>query len=115
LRKIIEIKREVKTESRRNIYRRNVIILGLLITKYYTRVNKYTLDNLGRSCKMFGGDRNERINASIKPEGKRPPEKPRSRWENNNHNILTTEQVNLSPMLKICTQKFLVSNIGYID
>jgi len=64
---------------------------------------------------MLGGDRNERINASIKPEGKRPPENPRSRWENNNHNILTTGQVNLSQMLQICTRKVLVSNTGYID
>jgi hypothetical protein len=65
--------------------------------------------------KKLGGDKNESINASIKPEGKRTPEKPRSRWENNNDNILTTEQVNLSPMLQICTRKLLVSNTGYND
>jgi hypothetical protein len=48
---------------------------------------------------MLGGDRNEGIKASIKPEGKRSPEKPSSRCENNNDNILTTEQVDLPPML----------------
>jgi len=64
---------------------------------------------------MLGGDRNERINASVKTERKRSPEKPKSRWENNNDNILTNEQVNLSPVLQICTRKVLVSNIGYND
>ena len=64
---------------------------------------------------MLGGDRNERIRARIKPEGKRSPENTRSRWENNKDNILTTEQANLSPMLKICTRKVLVSNTGYTE
>jgi hypothetical protein len=64
---------------------------------------------------MIRGDRNERINASIKPEGNRSPEKSRSRWENNNDKILTTEQVDLSPMIQICIRNFLVSNTGYTD
>jgi hypothetical protein len=64
---------------------------------------------------MVGGDRNERINAGIKPEEKRSPEKSRSRWENNDDKILTIEQVNLSSMLQICIRKVLVSNTGHID
>lgn len=44
---------------------------------------------------MLRGDTNEHTNANIKPESKRSPEKPGSRWENNKDNILTTEKVNL--------------------
>lgn len=64
---------------------------------------------------MFRGDINEHINANIKPEGKRSPEKPGSRWENNKDNISTTEQDNLSPMFQICIRKVLVSNTRFID
>jgi hypothetical protein len=64
---------------------------------------------------MLGGDGNKRVNASIKPEGKRSPEKPRSRCENNNNKTLITEQVNSLPVLKICIRKILVSNTGYTN
>jgi hypothetical protein len=67
------------------------------------------------ACKVLGGVGNKCVNASIKPEGKSSPDKPRSRCENNNDKTLITEQVNSSPVLQICIQKVLVSNTGYTD
>jgi len=64
---------------------------------------------------MLGGVGNKRVIASIKPEVKRLPEKPRSRCKNNNDKTLIIEQVNSSLVLQICIQKVLVSNTAYND